>query len=59
MEKPERGFSSRSLEELAAVFFKHKVQYLIIGKSGAIVYGFPDTTQDVLTSASRTKINCF
>lgn len=47
MEKPDRGFSSRSLEELAAVFFKHKVQYLIIGKSGAIVYGFPDTTQDV------------
>lgn len=47
MKKPGRGFTNSSLEDLAKVFSKHKAQYLIIGKSGAIVYGFPDTTQDI------------
>jgi hypothetical protein len=47
MEKPNRVFSSKSLEDLRKAFSKNKVSYLIIGKSGAIVYGFPDTTQDI------------
>ncbi len=47
MEEPRRAFTSRSLENLTKIFATHGVQYLIIGKSGAIVHGFPDTTQDV------------
>jgi hypothetical protein len=47
MEKPGKVFSGQSLERLAKIFSKHKVEYLIIGKFGAIVYGFPDTTQDI------------
>jgi len=47
MEKPPRGFIGKSWEDLARVFAKHKVEYLIIGKSGAILHGFPDTTQDI------------
>ncbi len=41
-----RAFSFRLGEELAAAFAKHRVEYLFIGKAGAIFYGFPDTTQD-------------
>lgn len=41
-----RVFSFRLGEELAAAFAKHQVDYLFIGKAGAIFYGFPDTTQD-------------
>lgn len=47
MEEPLKAFSSRDLEALAKTFAKHGVDYLIIGKAGAIVYGFPDTTQDI------------
>jgi len=41
-----RVFSFRLGEELAAAFAHHQVDYLFIGKAGAIFYGFPDTTQD-------------
>lgn len=57
MEKPSRAFTSQSLENLAKVFAKHKVQYLIIGKYGAIVYGFPDTTQDIDIFPEKTREN--
>jgi hypothetical protein len=33
-------------EEIRDVFAKHGVRYLFIGKSGAIILGFADTTQD-------------
>ena len=42
-----KGFNFRQGERLAKAFNKHKVDYLLIGKSGAIVLGFPGTTQDV------------
>jgi len=42
-----RAFSYRLAERLASAFSKNGVEYLFIGKSGAILYGFPDTTQDV------------
>lgn len=42
-----KGFSFRQGERLAKAFNKHKVDYLLIGKSAAIVLGFPGTTQDV------------
>jgi hypothetical protein len=41
------AFEYRQAEELREVFAKWGVRYLFIGKSGAILLGFPDTTQDV------------
>lgn len=41
------AFEYRQAEELRAAFTKHGVRYLFIGKAGAIILGFPDTTQDV------------
>ena len=39
-------FEYRQAEEIRDAFEKHKVRYLFIGKSGAILLGYPDTTQD-------------
>lgn len=39
-------FSYQQGERLAEVFNRWGVEYLFIGKSGAIFYGFPETTQD-------------
>lgn len=41
------AFEYRQAEELKTSFVKHGVRYLFIGKAGAIILGFPDTTQDV------------
>lgn len=57
MEKPPRVFSSQNLERFAQVFAQSHVEYLIIGKSGAIVYGFPDTTQDLDIFPEKTQEN--
>ncbi len=40
------AFEYRQAEEIRDVFERHGVRYLFIGKSGAILHGFPDTTQD-------------
>jgi hypothetical protein len=40
-------FEYRQAEEVRDSFLRHRVRYLFIGKSGAILLGFPDTTQDV------------
>lgn len=40
------AFEYRQAEEIRDSFARHKVIYLFIGKSGAILLGFPDTTQD-------------
>jgi hypothetical protein len=40
------AFDYRQAEEIKNVFAMHKVAYLFIGKSGAILLGYPDTTQD-------------
>ena len=39
-------FEYRQAEEVRDAFRRHDVRYLFIGKSGAILLGFPDTTQD-------------
>jgi hypothetical protein len=39
-------FEYRLAQELHQALAKHGVRYLFIGKSGAIILGFPDTTQD-------------
>ena len=40
------AFEYRQAEEIRDAFAQHGVRYLFIGKSGAILLGFPDTTQD-------------
>ena len=40
------GFSYRQAEEIRDALRRHGVRYLFIGKSGAILHGYPDTTQD-------------
>ena len=39
-------FEYAQAEEVRDVFARHGVRYLFLGKSGAILLGFPDTTQD-------------
>ena len=39
-------FEYRQAEEIRDAFARHGVRYLFLGKSGAILLGFPDTTQD-------------
>jgi hypothetical protein len=40
------AFEYRQAEEIRDAFSRHGCRYLFIGKSGAILLGFPDTTQD-------------
>jgi hypothetical protein len=40
------AFEYRQAEEIRDAFQRHGVKYLFLGKSGAILLGFPDTTQD-------------
>jgi hypothetical protein len=40
------AFEYRQALEIRDVFQRHAVRYLFIGKSGAILLGYPDTTQD-------------
>jgi hypothetical protein len=40
------AFEYRQAEEIRDAFARHAVRYLFLGKSGAILLGFPDTTQD-------------
>jgi hypothetical protein len=44
---PESKFTPAQAEELATAFAREGVDYLFIGKSGAILLGYPETTQDV------------
>ena len=39
-------FEYRQAEEIRDAFARYGVRYLFIGKSGAILLGYPDTTQD-------------
>ena len=48
----------RQAEEIRDAFALHCVRYLFIGKSGAILLGFPDTTQDAVLFAEKSPKNC-
>ena len=50
-------FEYRQAQEIAAVFRRHGVRYLFIGKSGAILLGYPDTTQDADLFVEKTPEN--
>ncbi len=48
MNQPNRNyFQLQQAVEVAEIFAKHKVEFMFIGKSGAIILGFPAATQDV------------
>jgi len=51
------AFEYRQAEEIREVFARHGVRYLFIGKSGAILLGFADTTQDVDLFVARSDEN--
>jgi hypothetical protein len=44
---PQSKFTPAQAEELASAFAREGVDYIFIGKSAAILLGYPDTTQDV------------
>jgi hypothetical protein len=51
------AFEYRQAEEIRDVFERHGARYLFIGKSGAIILGYPDTTQDADIFADRSPAN--
>ena len=52
------AFEYRQAEEIRDVLRRHGVRYLFIGKSGAILLGYPDTTQDADLFVERSETNC-
>jgi hypothetical protein len=52
------AFDYRQAEEIREKFAARGIRYLFLGKSGAILLGFPDTTQDVHIFMERTVENC-
>jgi hypothetical protein len=52
------AFEYRNAEQLGKVFKRHGVMYLFFGKSGAILLGFADTTQDVDLYVEKGRDNC-
>ena len=54
---PENKFTPSQAEELAAAFAAEEVEYLFIGRSGAILLGYPETTQDVDIFLPRSRQN--
>lgn len=51
------AFEYRQAEEIRDAFARNGVRYLFIGKSGAILLGFPDTTQDADVFVYRSPEN--
>jgi hypothetical protein len=51
------AFSYALAERIRDVFARHGVRYLFIGKSGALLLGFPDTTQDADVFAEKSARN--
>ena len=50
-------FEYRQAEEVRDAFSRHGVRYLFIGKSGAILLGYPDTTQDADVYVEKSERN--
>ena len=51
------AFEYRQAEEIRETFARWNVRYLFLGKSAAILMGFPDTTQDVDLFPQRSADN--
>jgi len=52
------AFDYRQAEEIRRVFAGHGVRYLFIGASGAVLLGYPDTTQDADLFVDKSPSNC-
>ncbi|MBI1791014.1 MAG: hypothetical protein HYR60_26080 [Acidobacteria bacterium] len=52
------AFEFKNAQELGRVFAHHGVKYLFFGKSGAILLGYSDTTQDVDLYVEKEISNC-
>ena len=50
-------FEYTQAEEIRDAFARHGVRYLFLGKSGAILLGFPDTTQDADLFVEKSPAN--
>ncbi len=50
-------FEYRQAQEVRDAFVRHGVRYLFLGKSGAILLGYPDTTQDADVYVQKTPEN--
>jgi hypothetical protein len=50
-------FEYRLARDVHDAFARHGVRYLFIGKSGAILLGFPDTTQDADLFPAKSEAN--
>ena len=58
MDKPKSGyFQLQQAVEVSYTFAKHGVEFMFIGKSGAILLGYPSTTQDVDLFPNKSKEN--
>src|SRR5262245_10380727 len=51
-------FEYRQAREIGEAFARRGVRSLFLGKSGAILLGFPDTTQDADLFVDKTPDNC-
>lgn len=51
------AFEYRQAEEVRDAFARRGVRYLFLGKSGAILLGFPDTTQDADLFPAKSEEN--
>lgn len=51
------AFDYRQAQEIRDALARHGVRYLFLGKSGAILLGFPDTTQDADLFVDRSAGN--
>ena len=51
------AFEYRQAQEVHEAFARHGCRYLFIGKSGAIILGFPDTTQDADLFVEKSEAN--
>ncbi|HNQ88203.1 MAG TPA: hypothetical protein PKM73_06295 [Verrucomicrobiota bacterium] len=52
------AFEYRQAQEIRDSFARAGIRYLFIGKSGAILLGFPDTTQDADLFVEKSLANC-
>jgi hypothetical protein len=52
-----KAFDYAQALEIRDAFLRHGVRYLFIGKSGAVLLGFPDTTQDADLFLDKTPAN--
>lgn len=52
------AFEYRQAQEIATAFKRYDVRYVFIGKSGAILLGYPDTTQDADLFVEKNPGNC-